>query len=573
MIPFPADQAARYRSEGHWGDQTLHDLFAATCARAPQRIGLIDPPDRAQFFEGAPRRLSYAQMEAEIARLAGALRAEGLGAGSIIATQLPSIAEMILIYLAVTRIGAVLSPISLAYRAAELRALAEVADFDAYISVGQLRGQPYYAERLGTLPARVRLLGLGAGLPDGVRALDHAAAQPGIEHGGQVHPAHADDLFAIFWTSGTEGTPKAVPKTHNNMMASSLGAWRILDLPDGANILAPFPFVNAAAMGGLMMCWMRTAGALILHQPFDVTVFLQQLIDEDVAYTMVAPTVLVYLRDHADDHRLRPALERLRAIGTGSAPPDPEVFAFFQERLAMGVLNFFGSNEGAQLCAAPARVADPRRRARYFPRDGDTGWPEGQGRLTANGGTFRLIDPLSGAPVTRPGDIGEMYIRGPALMPGYYRQGQFDRSKLDADGYFATADLFEIAPCGTLIRFHARARELIVRGGMKISPVELDGFLAPLPGAREVAVAPYPDTRMGEKVCLFVVPAPGATLSLADVQMFCDRQGLAKFKWPERLILLDALPRTPLAKLDRKALARQLAAEITLPQREGAENV
>lgn len=571
MIPFPADQAARYRHEGHWGDQTLHDLFAATCARAPQRLGLIDPPERAQIFEGAPRRLSYAQMEAEVARLAGALRAEGLGAGSIIATQLPNIAEMILIYLAVARIGAVLSPISLAYRAAELRALAEVADFDAYVSVGRLRGQPYYAERLGTLPARVRLLGLGSGLPEGVRALDQAANAPGVEDRGQAHRTRADDLFAIFWTSGTEGTPKAVPKTHNNMMASSLGAWRILDLPDGANILAPFPFVNAAAMGGLMMCWMRTAGALILHHPFDVTVFLQQLIDEDVAYTMVAPTVLVYLRDRADDERLRPALHRLRAIGTGSAPPDPEVFAFFQERFAIAVLNFFGSNEGAQLCAAPERVADPRRRARYFPRDGDENWPEGRRLRTANGGTFRLVDPASGAAVTQPGEIGEMYIRGPALLPGYYRHGRYDRAKFDAEGYFATADLFEIAPCGTLIRFHARARELIVRGGMKISPVELDGFLAPLPGAREVAVAPYADARLGEKVCLFVVPTPGATPTLAEVQMFCDRHGLAKFKWPERLVLLDALPRTPLAKLDRKALARTLATE-GLPHTEGAEN-
>lgn len=562
MIPFPPDQASRFREEGYWSDLSLPQMFADTCARVPNRLGLIDAPNRSELYEGPPLRLTYAQMEREVSRYAAILQAQGLGKGSLIATQLPNIAEMILIYLAIARIGAVLSPVSMAYRAAELRGLAQVADFDAYLSIGTLRGQPFYAERLSALPAHCLRLGLGSGLPEGVTRIDTltpAASAAPVD-------VSADALFAVFWTSGTEGVPKAVPKTHNNMMASSLGAWRILGLPDGANILAPFPFVNAAAIGGLMMCWMRTAGALFLHHPFDIGTFLCQLIDEDIAYTMVAPTLLVYLRDKAGDPELQPALHRLRAIGTGSAPPDPEVFAFFQDSFGVPVLNFFGSNEGAQLCSGPERVPDPRRRARFFPRDGDEHWAGGAGLRTANGGTFKLVDPASGAVVSDAGAMGEMYIRGPALLPGYYARTGYDRAKFDSDGFFATADLFQISDCGEFIRFHARARELIVRGGMKISPVELDGFLAPLPGVRELAVAPCPDPKMGEKVCLFAVLEPGARLTLTDVQAFCDAHGLAKFKWPERLILCDALPRTPLAKLDRKALARRLADE-TAPTR------
>jgi acyl-CoA synthetase (AMP-forming)/AMP-acid ligase II len=565
MTLFDPNEAARFRAEGHWGDQTLTAMFDATCARVPDRPGIVDPPNRAEVFEGEPRRLTYGQMQAEVARYARVLRAQGLGPGSVVATQLPSVAEMMLLYLATARIGAVLSPVSIAYRGAELRAMAEVADFDAYVAVGRLKGQEFYAERLPALAPGVRLLGLGAGLPPGVTRIDTADA-PGDD---SAAPARADDLFAVFWTSGTEGVPKAVPKTHNNMMASSLGAWRILGLPDGANILAPFPFVNAAAMGGLMMCWMRTAGALILHHPFDTPTFLRQLAQEQIAYTMVAPTLLVYLRERAGDPTLAPALKRLIAIGTGAAPPDPEVFAFFQDRLDIPVLNFFGSNEGAQLCSEPGRMPDPRRRARLFPRAGDEGWPEGAGLRTANGGTFRLIDPESGAPVTEPGGLGEMVLRGPALMPGYYHKGRIDRSRFNAQGYFPSADLFRISDCGQFIAFHARARELIVRGGMKISPVELDGFLSALPGVREVAVAPYADPQMGEKVCLFAVLEPGRALSLPDVAAFCDRGGLARFKWPERLILTDALPRTPLAKLDRKALVRQLADET---HAQGAEH-
>ncbi|WP_127108455.1 class I adenylate-forming enzyme family protein [Pararhodobacter zhoushanensis] len=554
MSVFSASDRARFRAEGHWGDVTLPAMFAATCARVPDRLGLVDAPNRAEIFEGAPQRLTYAQMQVEVDRYAAILQARGIGPGSLVATQLPNIAELVLLYLAISQVGAVLSPISMAYRSAELRDLSQVAEFDAYISVGQLRGQAFYAERLEALPAHVQRLGLGQGLPEGVFRLDTAQAGDPAPV-----PLDADDLYAVFWTSGTEGVPKAVPKTHNNLMSSSLGAWRLLGLPDGANVLAPFPFVNAAAVGGLMMCWMRTAGAMILHHPFDVNVFLTQLKTEDITYTMVAPTVLVYLREQAQDPDLHPALNRLQAIGTGSAPPDPEVFVFFQDRFAIPIVNFFGSNEGAQMCSSQERIPDPRQRASFFPRDGDETWKPAL--RTANGGTFKLVDPATGATVSEPGALGEMYIQGPTLLPGYYSRKGIDRSKFTADGYLPTGDLFQISECGSLIRFHARSRELIVRGGMKISPVELDNVLSALPGVREVAVAAYADPQMGEKVCLFAVMSPGHTLDLPAVTAFCDRAGLAKFKWPERLELRDALPRTPLAKLDRKVLAKWLAQQ------------
>ncbi len=566
MTVFPPEDITRFRASGHWGDLTIPDMFEATAARAPERLGLVDPPDRAAVFQGKPRRLTYGEMQDEVNRYASVLTGLGLGPGSLIATQLPNVSEMILLYLAISKIGATLSPISVAYRGAELRAMGKIAPFDAYISVGSMRGRPFYAERMDALPDTILRLGIGSDLPEGVHRIDTATPEAPFD----PVPLNADALFAVFWTSGTEGLPKAVPKTHNNMMASSLGAWRILGLADGANILAPFPFVNAAAMGGLMMCWMRTAGALFLHHPFDIDVFLEQLQNEEIAYTMVAPTVLVYLRQKASNPELGPALHRMKAIGTGSAPPDPEVFAFFQTEFDIPVLNFFGSNEGAQLCAAPERIGDPRARARFFPRDGDENWAEGQGRLTANGGTFKLADPATGAVATQPGESGEMFLRGPALMPGYYVNGSIDRSKFDAEGFYPGGDLFVISDCGSLIRFHSRSRELIVRGGMKISPVELDGVLSALPGVREVAVAAYPDDQMGQKVCLFAVMEDGQSLDLQQVKQFCNDNQIAKFKWPERMIITDALPRTSLSKLDRNVLNKQLIADAENKEAERA---
>lgn len=556
MSVFDPDVIARYRAEGHWGDRTLPAFFAETAARVPDRVAMVDPPNRADFFDGAPRRLTHRAMQAEIEGYARALAAHGVKPGSVVAVQLPNIAETLTLYLAVAALGAVVSPVPMAYRAGELKAMAEIVDFDAYVGVTRFKGRAHLAERLPALAAGTRVFALGEGRPDGAGALAPADG-PGLA--GPV--GSPDDLFAIVWTSGTEGRPKAVPKTHNNMMASSLGAWRLLNLPDGANVLAPFPLVNAAALGGLMMCWMRTAGAMLLHQPFDLDTFLAQLASGEVDYTMVAPTLLVRLKERAADPAFRRSLKGLRALGTGAAPPDPEVFAFYQEELGIPVLNFFGSNEGAQLCAGPDRVPDPRRRAVFFPRDGDVGWDAGKGRITANGGIFRLVDRDTGETVTEPGAVGEMRIAGPALMPGYVTRRGFDRSRFDADGFFMTGDLFEIAEEPDLIRFHARAREIISRGGMKISPAELDAFLGAFPGVREAAVAAYACPQYGERVCAFLVMEDGARPSVKDVAEFCDRGGLARFKWPERLEILEALPRNPLMKIDRKALARRLAGK------------
>ena len=554
----PQERAERFRQEGYWGDVTIPGLFRQNLDRNPDAIGLVDAPNRPTFFEGAPRRLTYRQMDSEIALYANTLRAAGLGKGDIIATQLPNIAEMILIYLAISRIGAILSPISMSYRANELRGMQDIVDFAAFIAVTKFKDRPFLAPLMPALKPETKVFSLGSNCPAGATPFEWVVEQAGAS---EIETS-ADDLFAVFWTSGTEGLPKAVPKTHNNMMASSQGAYRLLSLRQGANVLAPFPFVNAAGMGGLMMCWMRSGGALVLHHPFDIEVYLEQLRTCDVDYTMMAPTLLVYVKDKSEDPDLYDALNRLSAIGTGSAPPDPEIFDYFQQHFDIPIVNFFGSNEGAQLCSSKDDVPDARLRARFFPRDGDINWAGHADRRTANGGYFKLIDPETGAAVVDNGASGEMYIDGPAQMPGYFTRQGMDRAKFDADGLFSTGDLFEISQDGKMIRFLSRSRELIVRGGMKIAPVELDAFLSGFPDVREVAVAPYRDETMGEKVCAYFAMNKGVHVTLKEVSAYCDRHGLAKFKWPEMCIQCDSLPKTPLAKIDRKALTADLAGRL-----------
>jgi len=214
------------------------------------------------------------------------------------------------------------------------------------------------------------------------------------------------------------------------------------------------------------------------------------------------------------------------------------------------------------LVSAPGEVPDPVQRATLFPRFGVEGlaWSN---RIAARIRT-RLADPASGAPVTEPGIAGEMLIDGPNVIDGYL-DGEAPRAAVfSEDGYFRTGDLFEIAPEDPrFYRFVGRCKDIVVRGGMKISPEELDTVLAAHPKIAEVAALGFPDAVMGERVGVVAVPRAGETLALAELRDFLAAQGLAHFKWPEALALAEALPRNALGKLQRGLLRERYAERLS----------
>jgi acyl-CoA synthetase (AMP-forming)/AMP-acid ligase II len=232
----------------------------------------------------------------------------------------------------------------------------------------------------------------------------------------------------------------------------------------------------------------------------------------------------------------------------------------WQEEYGIEVVNIFGSNEGMAFASSARDVPDPERRATLFPRFGVEGiaWSN---RIAARIRT-RLVDPASGLTISGPGQPGEMQIAGPNVIDGYFEAPETNREVFTPDGFFRTGDLFEIAGDGEdsrYYRFVGRCKDIIVRGGMKISPEELDTLLAAHPRIAEVAVVGYPDAVLGERICAVVVPRPGETVSLADLVAFLESSQVARIKFPEKLALVAALPRNPLGKVQRAAL-RPLAA-------------
>jgi acyl-CoA synthetase (AMP-forming)/AMP-acid ligase II len=534
------------------------DLFARAAAADPSRIAVIDPANRAALGLGEPRRLTYAELESAVTAMAAQLVRLGLRSGEVVLAQLPNTWECVGLYLAAARLGIVLSPVAMQYRRHELDQIVALLEPRAIVTCRAFKEFDHAA--LGAALARecgAHLLVMGGVAPDGAHALATGPATAGDAAAvAAVVAPSADDVFTICWTSGTEGAPKGVPRTHNHWIAISHAHFEAARIAPGDKLLNPFPMINMAAIGGCFLSWLHAAGTLLLHHPFDPQVYLGQIAVERPQYAIAPPAVLnMLIRDEALLAKVD--LSSLRCIGSGSAPLAPAMIAGFRERLDIEIVNLFGSNEGVSLASGPEEIPDPERRAKYFPRFGraDLPWPH---RVSKSMET-RVVDPETGEEILEPGRPGELQVRGATVFDGYFKSPEMTARAFTVDGFFRTGDLFEIegdehGP--RYYRFAGRHKQIIVRGGMKISPEELDEILAGCPGVVEGATVGYPDDVMGERICAVIVPKPDAELSVERLAAYFESRGAAAFKRPERLRSVAQLPRNPLGKVVRNELLR-----------------
>lgn len=563
MYPSPPERVAEYRRLGWWRGQTVDALFRLAVAAQGEREALIDAPNRGALTGTPPKRLTWAEADAATDALVAAFSDRGVRRGDVVVTQLPNVVEGVLALLACARLGAILSPVAMAYRGHELRQILPSVTPRLFLTLGVFHGHDHAAMALALKGEGLfegDVVSLGSTSPPRGHALDALLAE------GPAVAVTPDDLDAaealtICWTSGTEAAPKGVPRHHDHWVINGEALAEAAGLGSGDTLLNPFPLINIAAIGGMVMPWLVCQGRLVQHHPFDLPVFLSQMQDEAVAYTVAPPAVLNMLLQNA---ALLSAtdLSALKCLGSGSAPLAPWMVKGWQDRYGVTVMNVFGSNEGASLFSTGEAIPDPEQRARFFPRFGaeGVGWPAA---FPAKIRT-RLVDPETGAEITEPGLEGELRIAGAMTFDGYWQAPELTRQAFDDDGFFRTGDLFEIAPeaGGRFYRFVGRRKEIIIRGGVNISPAELDGLIESHPVVREAACVAYPDERLGERVCAVVALKPGPVgLTLEDLTAHLKGHDVAAFKLPERLRIIEALPRNPLGKVLRRDLLDVAAAD------------
>ena len=509
---------------------SIDDLVRRAVAARPDQPALADAPNRDTIDGGEPQRLTWAEVDARIDGAAAALADLGVTAGSPVGIQLPNVVELPITILACFRLGAVAVPFPVQHRAHELRHGVETAGFEVFVTENR-------PDRPDQVEAATATLG-----EYGPITIVPPSREPGLP--GTPTPIDRHTRATICWTSGTTGTPKGVPRTHAQWMASSEFQVSELRITADDRILCPFPVVNMAGIGGMLVPWAESGAFLALHHPLDLQVFLGQIVGERTSYTVVPPAALNML---LSNEALLDSLDlsNIRAISSGSAPLDPWMVEGWQDR-GIEIVNVFGSNEGAAMLSTMAAVPDPTERARYFPVPDRPGVE------------VRLVDLADDSLITAAGTVGELRFRGVTVFDGYVGS---DGDEFDGDGWYRTGDLFEYVAGDDpprLLRFVDRAKDIIIRGGMNISAAELEALIAEHPAIVECAAVGFPDRDLGEKVGVFAVAAPDTDApSLDDVIGHLREQEIASYKLPERLEYLDALPRNPVGKVVKPELRQR----------------
>ena len=573
MVLVSRDKIDQYTGAGWWGNTTLWDLFAAHRREQPGAEAVADAPNREEFAHGTPQRWSWAELGDQVDRLCLLLLRSGLRRDDVVAAMLPNCVEQFVVYLACARLGYVVTPVPVQYREHELGQILSVARAAAAITfsrIGKHDGGHRAAlmfEGLKALHPSLRsvfawgdalaapTLDIGAstcaGVSDDDRALLAAAERAAA--------VTANDVFTICWTSGTEAIPKGVPRSHNEWLVVAPSIIESAGIPSHARLLNPFPLVNMAGFSTAFSAWLVLGGTVVQHHPFSLPIFLRQLRDERIDYTVAPPAILNMLLQN-EGLLAGIDFQRLSRIGSGSAPLSDWMVRGFQEKHGVQIVNYFGSNEGAALSGNQADIPDPQLRARFFPRAGVPGyeWSVSTTRKIRT----RLVDPASGEEITQAGVPGELRFAGPTIFSGYYGAPDLSARAFDEQGFYRTGDLFELA--GDRLQYYryvGRSKDLVIRGGMNISSEEVENLLMGCPGVREAAVVAVPDETLGEKLCACIAPTEGHQVTLASLCAFLrDERHVAVYKLPEYLLLVPTLPRNPVGKILKRELRQQAAA-------------
>ncbi|MEO6996980.1 MAG: class I adenylate-forming enzyme family protein [Terracoccus sp.] len=565
----PTAKVADYQARGWWSDETVDRLFAEQVVARGDHLAVVDPANREALLGSPPRRLTWSQLGDEVTHLAAQLLRLGLGRGDVLGVQLPNTVELVEVYLAAWTIGVVVSPLPMQYREHEIVTMGTQASFAAFITSPHFGERSPVAEVLGVrgrVPSIEHVIAFSdaAGLhgipPDAVCLQPRPATDDEralvTEH-VTADPNEANDALTICWTSGTESEPKGVPRCHLDWLAVTWATVEAPGLTADDVLLNPFPMINMAGISGMFLPWLRTGCVLVQHHPFNLPTFLGQVATERATYTVAPPALLSMLLNN-ETLMASVDLRSLTRIGSGSVPLQPAMVRGWQEQHGIGVINFFGSNEGVGLLSSPVDFPDPDDRARFFPRFGAPGvrWSTRVSEWI----DVRLVDLVTGDDITETGIPGEMRLNGPTVFAGYLN-GDSRPSPFDDRGYLCSGDLFELAgDDGQFLHYLDRARDLVIRGGMNIAPAELEGLIADHPAVVDVAVIGDPDDLLGERVAAVVELAPGESLTLEQLVEFLRQKQIASFKLPERLEIRDELPRNPVGKILKRSLRQQAGA-------------
>ncbi len=540
VVPFPPGYASRYRAAGYWEDRSLRDEFARVFAQYATRPALND----------GDRTYTYADIDRLSTNLARNLLGLGLKALDRVVVQLPNVAEFVILYFALQKIGAIPIAALVTHRFAEISQFAELSGATTVVTPDRSRDFDYtamVARIQAATPALKHAIVLGEA-PAGAASLTDLIEAPATVPLAQLEAIHIDPFDpAVFQLSGgTTGIPKLIPRTHNDYAYNSKVASQVCDVDGDGVLLVVLPIAHnlPLACPGIQGYFFHGARVVISAstKPEDMCALIER---HKITHLKVVPALLIRLLN--DPAVTKYDLSSLQTIQSGGQRLQPEVRLLSRKLIPSAFIQEnFGMSEGLLMFVRRNDPEDVRL--------------ETVGRPVCPDDEVRLLDDDDN--IVTPGEVGELCCRGPYTLRGYFGVPDYNARQFTPDGFYRSGDLMRQHPSGNYM-VEGRKKDLINRGGEKISAEEIENLILSHPAVKNVACIAVPDPDLGERMCACIILRDGANLTFDELKSFLIDKEIAKYKLPERMEIVSDFPLSTFGKVSKKDLVATVSAKMT----------
>jgi 2,3-dihydroxybenzoate---[aryl-carrier protein] ligase len=539
VVRFPPEFAARYRAKGYWEDRSLRDVFSDVFAKYADRVAIID----------REQSVTYAQLDERSERLALGLLDEGLKPLDRVVVQLPNVVEFAYLYFALQKIGCIPIMALPSHRYREIRQFVQLSGAVACATPDKTKDFDYrdVIRRIRDTSKTLRLGLILGETPSGFLSLTELIERTSRRAARELHDIKIDpEDPAVFQLSGgTTGIPKLIPRTHNDYVYNSKMAAAVTGVGPDKIFLNVLPLAHnlPLACPGLQG-YLLHGGKVVLANTTRGEDIFRLIQRHRVTHIAVVPALLIRLINDPSIKNFD--LSSLQVIQSGGQRLQPEVRRRTKELIrSVTVQENFGMAEGMLMFV---RLDDPEE-VRM----------ETVGRPVSPDDEVRLVDDDDNE--VSPGEVGELLARGPYTLRGYFGVPEYNARAFTSDGFYRSGDLMRRHPSGNYM-VEGRKKDLINRGGEKISAEEIENLILAHPSVQNVACVPMPDPILGERMCACVILRQGKALTLDQLVAFLMNEEISKHKLPERLEIMGDLPLSPLGKVSKKDLTEKIAQKL-----------